>query len=491
VYSGSTFPPMNALALTNFNWPIWLGYYPSYDWVISYVATNSGSGSSGETTNTMLKSVYARSQGQSNQSKVDHAYYADESYLAQQALSAVSATTADSATTALMLENYAAGDFLRVGQNTFDLLLNGSIHGQARSLHLQGDWAGVSNVDGVAYITAPTVSGQGAGTSSVNSEVSIYSSGSFIGTVTGMDFNAQFGVTITAGIARIAGVPAGTLPNYPVSIFTNKAPYTYTGSDQFFVVPGNVTSVLVKAWGGAGGGSGNIAGGNGGYAQAIIPVVPLETLIIRVGGGGVCGTIQPSGPTCTNNVFGGGGYHSITNNMFGFQRASGGGATWVFRVASGETVPYPLTTNDLTNVTVLVVAGGGGGASSHGNAGLGGGLAGGNSLNGGFGGTQDAGGVPATVGSNSVAGTFAFAQQLGTNSYTPMAAGGGGWHGGASGGTSGASAYAGGGGAAHLDISCLGFTFANNFAFEEDWSTGIGVGLLSGQSGPGKAVVRY
>jgi hypothetical protein len=304
-----------------------------------------------------------------------------------------------------------------------------------------------------------TFIGDGSGLTGVSgiSAFGIYSAGAYIGQATGVDYNAQFGVTITNGIARIAGVPAGTLPNYPVSIFTNEAPYTYTGSDQYFVVPGNVTSVLVKAWGGAGGGSGNIAGGNGGYAQAIIPVVPLETLVIRVGGGGVCGTIQPSGPTCTNNVFGGGGYHSITNNMYGFQRASGGGATWVFRVASGETVPYPLTTNDLTNVTVLVVAGGGGGASSHGNAGLGGGLAGGNSLNGGFGGTQDAGGVPATVGSNSVAGTFAFAQQL----------------------------------AAHLDISCLGFTFANNFAFEEDWSTGIGVGLLSGQSGPGKAVVRY
>jgi len=62
--------------------------------------------------------------------------------------------------------------------------------------------------------------------------------------------------------------------------------YTYTGSNQSFVVPSGVTSVNVYIWG-AGGGAGLGAGGGAGcYVQGILTVIPGETLTIVVGQGG-------------------------------------------------------------------------------------------------------------------------------------------------------------------------------------------------------------
>src|SRR5690348_11388186 len=63
-------------------------------------------------------------------------------------------------------------------------------------------------------------------------------------------------------------------------------------SSTSFLVPANVSHLMIEAWGGGGGGSsvngcqaGN-GGGSGGYARGIIAVTPGESLAIVVGQGG-------------------------------------------------------------------------------------------------------------------------------------------------------------------------------------------------------------
>ena len=91
-----------------------------------------------------------------------------------------------------------------------------------------------------------------------------------------------------------AGAPTAIQPYVPsirpalvfAAVPTYILKYTYTGSNQSFVVPSGVTSVTVYMWG-AGGGAG--LGGNGGagcYVQGVLTVVPGETLTIVVGQGG-------------------------------------------------------------------------------------------------------------------------------------------------------------------------------------------------------------
>ena len=71
-----------------------------------------------------------------------------------------------------------------------------------------------------------------------------------------------------------------------IPIFSYILKYTYTGSNQSFVVPSGVTSVNVYMWG-AGGGAGLGGGGGAGcYVQGVLPVIPGETLTIVVGQGG-------------------------------------------------------------------------------------------------------------------------------------------------------------------------------------------------------------
>ncbi len=63
--------------------------------------------------------------------------------------------------------------------------------------------------------------------------------------------------------------------------------------DYQFIVPPDVTHILVEAWGGSGGGGsadsvcGGGGGGAGGYVRAAVPVQPGQTLGIHVGGGGL------------------------------------------------------------------------------------------------------------------------------------------------------------------------------------------------------------
>ncbi len=56
-----------------------------------------------------------------------------------------------------------------------------------------------------------------------------------------------------------------------------------------WVVPANVTSIMIQAWGGGGGGSALCGGGGGGYIQAIFTVTPGNVISYTVGSGGTGG----------------------------------------------------------------------------------------------------------------------------------------------------------------------------------------------------------
>ncbi len=86
---------------------------------------------------------------------------------------------------------------------------------------------------------------------------------------------------------------------------THKIVFKPTGKDQFWTVPPGVTKIKVKLWG-AGGAGNNYGtadssqkGGGGGFAGAMLSVVPGEKLTIIAGSGGLTG----AGP----GAYGGGG----------------------------------------------------------------------------------------------------------------------------------------------------------------------------------------
>src|SRR5579871_1794383 len=209
---------------------------------------------------------------------------------------------------------------------------------------------------------------------------------------------------------------------------------TYTGADQFWVVPNNVKFIYAKVWGasGAGGTVGGwnygAPGGGGGHSRGIIPVIPGESLRIVVGQQGYVNQGAGYGY--------GGGASGTNNNSDNRYGGGGGGLSGFFR----------------GNVPLLIAGGGGGGGSSRawvGNAGgAGGGLTGqhgespydGKYAYGGGPGTQNAGGT-ATGGQS---GTQYQGGHAGTNSYG--GGGGGGYYGGSGGGYSEANTMAGGGG---------------------------------------------
>lgn len=203
------------------------------------------------------------------------------------------------------------------------------------------------------------------------------------------------------------------------------ADYGFSGGDQNFVVPADVSTVTVECWAAQGGGAGNNPGlgGLGGYAKGTFSVTPGETLIARVGGAGGTGTGD-------SNARQGGGWPNGGTGGRGSpgaftQGGGGGGFTAV------------LQANDYA-----IIAGGGGGAGDGNNAGgSGGGLNGGRTGTGGGGGTQSAGGAAAGGGAPS-----AGALLVGGSASDSIGGGGGGagfYGGGGAGG-----GLAGGGGSA-------------------------------------------
>lgn len=212
---------------------------------------------------------------------------------------------------------------------------------------------------------------------------------------------------------------------------TRTETFKYTGAVQTFVVPEDVLSIVVDAYGAQGGAGDDrfrAYGGKGGHARARIAVTPGERLDIHVGGAGFTTDDAAAG-----GYNGGGGVRKVQ----GFARGgTGGGASDVRRGP------------DLRD-RLIVAAGGGGGGWSRKDAwgGAGGGLEGQPGNNSfdekapGGGATQTAGGSAGWIDDDypNEPGTFG---RGGTcfHDDAGCGGGGGGWYGGGTGG------FAGGGG---------------------------------------------
>ena len=154
----------------------------------------------------------------------------------------------------------------------------------------------------------------------------------------------------------------------PLPSYTLK--YTYTGSNQSFIVPSGITSVNVYMWGAGGGGGLSGGGGAGCYVQGVLTVIPGETLTIVVGEGG--GNKQRS----FGKTYGGGGQGGGPDNGRSDTPASqGGGRSAIVR-----------SSTDL----VTAAAGGGGRGGRGGRGRL---VTGENGTGAATGGTQSAGGT--------------------------------------------------------------------------------------------------
>lgn len=226
-------------------------------------------------------------------------------------------------------------------------------------------------------------------------------------TVTGLTTGNTY--TFTVAAQNSAGYSAESSASNSVTLsaqtYTNRVQFSYTGADQSWTVPANVTNLRVLAWGAGGTGGGNSAGatnagGTGLGGNAIdcgIAVTAGESLTFAVGqsvsfNGGNGGCLAQSagyGVGGTTSGAGGTGDGGGTNGNSG---GSGGGSSGVLR--SG---------------TVLCAAGGGGGGGGASPQGVGqaasvttggtGGTKTGNGTNGGSGSNYSGGGGGGASGS--------------------------------------------------------------------------------------------
>ena len=109
-----------------------------------------------------------------------------------------------------------------------------------------------------------------------------------------LDVNGNINVTGTLKANGVDGLANQFLMNngngsLMWSSLTNnysKAVSFYAQGAGQWIVPANVTSIMVQAWGGGGGGSRLCGGGGGGYVEAIFPVTPGTAVSYFVGAGG-------------------------------------------------------------------------------------------------------------------------------------------------------------------------------------------------------------
>jgi hypothetical protein len=256
--------------------------------------------------------------------------------------------------------------------------------------------------------------------------------------------------------------------------------FSYSGKEQSFKVPANVTSVQVDIRGAAG--TGHRAGymgdpGRGGRVMATIPVKPGQTLHVFVGGEGSGSTggfngggDAGSGPSgaCAEG-FGGGGASDLREDgdrLANRILVAGGGGGMGNNLGSGGS------------------DGGGGGGKKGGN-GYGGASSGG-SGGGGQGGTQTKGGAAGAggahhlghgkSGTSGASGTGGSGGACGYDTYVgdSGSGGGGGYYGGGGGGGGAplGPGGAGGGGSSYVESS------ATNVHFVRGWKKATGNGLV-------------
>jgi gliding motility-associated-like protein len=241
--------------------------------------------------------------------------------------------------------------------------------------------------------------------------------------------------------------------------------FEFTGALQQWTVPSNVDTLFIKMWGAAGGGGPDTIGnwgGGGGFTEAVIPVSAGQVLDIYVGGGGQAANLLTGGSGGWPNGGNGGSGNRVEVIVGQVGGSGGGGGRSEIRISGVS----------------FAIAGGGGGGAYNRAGGYGGGLEAeytiaSNAFNiHGFGGTQLAGGQPAsnTICGHPVSGTAGSALQGGTgatdlggtsNDRTGGGGGGDGFFGGG-GGSSHDGCFgvgsAGGGGSGYLCSTCPGVT---------------------------------
>lgn len=299
---------------------------------------------------------------------------------------------------------------------------------------ITGIWSPTINNSATTTYTFTPTAGTCANTSSMTITVNptptapIAPSQTFCSVATVADLVTSYGIgvkwysTATSGIALDSATSLATGTYYAESnlggLNSVTVTKTYTGDDQTFTVPNDVTSLTVKIWG-AGGASGRSSGGSGGYVTGTLTVIPNEILSIIVGQGG----------TANKTLAYGGGGKAGGNISSG----GGGGRSAIIRF-----------------VTEIATAGGGGGSGHNSNGGAGGGLIG---ISGGAiatmtvaeGGTQNSGGSAGfKTGTTNSTGTNGTSRMGGNGSSTSSSGGGGG--GGFYGGGGGGGLDGGGGG---------------------------------------------
>lgn len=293
------------------------------------------------------------------------------------------------------------------------------------------------------------------------------------------------------------------IPTTGLTLYTQR--YNYTGQVQFFNIPAGVSSVIVKMWGAAGGGSNaesqQFAGGPGGFTQATVDVSQFSVLQVLVGQGGIrttTGDVVGTWPGVMTNTDSG-KCGRRTNYTSGY----GGGRS---EVMTPDGIP-------------LVIAGGGGGAGGTGGSssiptsgGGGGGLIGANGWFGydggggaGQGGTQSAGGLAGFVnyggpksGGYKFGGFAAGNFDNDSSNYNAMGGGGDGYYGGGAGGAH----CGGGGGSGYIHPQyCNGFTIGTEqnganiqtppMMNDADYNGSAGVSSTNGDGNNGYVVIQY
>lgn len=293
--------------------------------------------------------------------------------------------------------------------------------------------------DAGATISYSVVTGSVPTGLTFNSDGTITGNASSVGT----DTTSTFTVRATDNAGNTADRSFSITVRAPV---TQSFPYV-NDTAQSFSIPSGVKNIKAKLWG-AGGGtyydgtSNNGQGAAGGFTETTFNVLPGETaLTLVVGGGSRYSSAGIGGAGIgTNGGCAGGGCSAILSGTVATPFASGTYAN----VAQASITGLAGATQ------VIAVAGGGGGGGWYvyngQYAGCGGGLTGGNAAGGYYqpgGGSQTAGGT--NYGGSPTPGKFQGAGITGSGSGG-SGGGGGGWYGGGGGWTGASTNSAGGGG---------------------------------------------
>jgi len=152
----------------------------------------------------------------------------------------------------------------------------------------------------------------------------------------------------------------GAYAGYSNVFLPGQGDLTYTSGANTYIVPPNVNSILVKAYGAGGGGGGNdsqsgSAGYAGNYVEATLYVNPGDTIQFNVGLGG-----GPGATSVAGTGYGSGGIEPT--GALGGGRGGNAGPVGV----SGSGGGGGAATSIYVNGTLTLVAGGGGGGGGGG-----------------------------------------------------------------------------------------------------------------------------